>query len=247
MGGPSRRARVLATTTAITCTAILVGCSSGGGEPQGSGDGSARPAAPTSTPTPTAALTEDALRSAVLTTSELPVGGWTEKPGTSDGDGDGSGGTTSRDAESPGACAADFSEAFPDEFDDVPESGADWTRESTSSYLSVAVAADPDAAGHVRTVADAVADCPTDGATYTIDGQQQRITTVPLDLGEWGAASTCIRYELSSVTGETCMVAGDGHLVLVTVGSPYSFGVPEDTELRTIVDAAVQKAERSLT
>lgn len=245
---------MLATTTAITCAAILVGCSSGGGEPQGSGDGSAGAAAPTSTPTPTAALTEDALRSAVLTTSELPVGGWTEKPdtssGDSNGDGDGGGGTTSRDAESPGACAADFSEVVPDGFADVPEIGADWTRESTSSFLSTGVIADPDAAEHVRAIAAAVAECPTDGATYTIDGQQQRITTVPLDLGEWGAASSCIRYELNSstsVVGETCMVAGDGFLATVTVGSPYSFGVPEDTELRSIVDAAVQKAERSLT
>ncbi|WIE66161.1 hypothetical protein DEI99_006400 [Curtobacterium sp. MCLR17_036] len=240
---------MLATTTAITCAAILVGCSSGGGEPQGSGDGSARAGAPTSTPTPTptAVFTEDALRSAVLTTSELPVGGWTEKPDTSGGDG--SGGTTSRDAESPGACAADFSEVVPDGFADVPEVGADWTRESTSSFLSTGVVADPEAAEHVRAIAAAVADCPTDGATYTIDGQQQRITTVPLDLGEWGSVSSCIRYELNSstsVVGETCMVAGEGFLATVTVGSPYSFGVPEDDELRTIVDAAVRKAERAL-
>ncbi|WP_146243595.1 hypothetical protein [Curtobacterium sp. MCBD17_008] len=181
-----------------------------------------------------------------MTTADLPVGGWAEKPDTSSGDG----GTTSHDAEGPGACAADFSQQVPDEeLENAANAGRDWTREATSSFLSTGVATDADAEDHIQSIADAVRACPTAGGTYTIDGEDQRIATTLLDLGSWGDTSVCLRFEASgssSVAGKTCMVADGGHLVLVTTGSPYTFQLPEDDELRQIVDAAVRKAHEQL-
>jgi hypothetical protein len=212
-----------------------------------SADDAAPPGAGSAQPTPSASPPSDeTLQAAVLTTADLPVGGWAEKPDTSSD----SGGTTSRDAEGPGACAADFSQQVPDEeLENAANAGRDWTREATSSFLSTSVMTDADAEEHVQSIADAVRACPTAGSTYTIDGEDQRIATTLLDLGSWGDASVCIRFETSgsdSVAGKTCMVADDGHLVLVTTGSPYTFQLPEDDEVRQIVDAAVMKADEQL-
>jgi hypothetical protein len=244
MGEPSRRALALVAVMLVTAV-TTVGCSSSGSDRGRSADS----ASGTSTPAPTAArhFSADALRSAVLTTAELPVGGWTEKPDTSSGDGDG--GSTSSDAEGPGACAADFSGQFPKELEHTDNDGAAWTRQETSSFLNEGVAVDPGAEDHVEALADAVRGCPTAGSTYTISGQQQRVTTTLRDLGSWGDATACVRFEVAASTsfaGQACFVADDGYLVLVTTGSSYTFQLPQDDEVRKIVDAAVTKAEQKL-
>ncbi|PYY51788.1 hypothetical protein DEI84_01410 [Curtobacterium sp. MCBD17_023] len=230
---------MLATSIMFITAAATAGCSSAD-DPDSLGAGSAQPT-PSATP-----ASDEALPAAVLTTADLPVGGWAEKPDTSSG----SGGTTSSDAKGPGACAADFSQQVPDEeLENAASAGRDWTREATSSFLSTGVAADADGDEHIRSIVDAVRSCPTAGSTYTIDGEDQRIATTLLDLGSWGDASVCIRFEASgsnAVAGKTCMVADDGHLVLVTAGSPYTFQLPEDDEVRQIVDAAVTKAHEQL-
>jgi hypothetical protein len=253
MGEPSRRAIALATIMIITAVATA-GCSSGGDRAP-----SAHRASGTSTPESTAGTgssgtgsagtdtSPGALRSAVLTTAELPVGGWTEKPDTSS-DGD-DGGSTSSDAQGPGACAADFSQQVPKDLEDADNESSQWSREQTSSFLREGVAVDPGAKDHVQAIADAVRGCPTAGSTYTIDGQQQLIATTLLDLGSWGDATACVRFEVSasdSVAGKSCLVADDGFLILVTTGSAYSFQLAEDDEVRKIVDAAVTKAEQHL-
>lgn len=233
---------MLATSIMFITALATAGCSAAD-DAVSVGSGSARP-----TPSASAApqVPNEALEAAVLTTADLPVGGWVEKADTSSG----GGGTTSKDADGPGACAADFSQQIPDEeVSDATNAGREWTREATSSYLSALVAQVPDAEERVRSIADAVRGCPTAGSTYTIDGQEQRITTTLVDLGAWGDATACIRFEgggSGSVAGRLCMIADDGYLVGVVTGSQFTFQLPKDDEVRQIVDAAVTKAHEQL-
>ncbi|MEG8034472.1 hypothetical protein QP157_03790 [Sphingomonas sp. LR61] len=242
MGDIKQRTWAIGAAITITVGCALTGCVSSGNAYTDRGEG-AKTA--TATPSAPAGLTEDVLSGAVLTTTELPVGGWAEKP-SSDSTSDGA---TSTDAEGPGACGADFSDLLGEDLENTAQSGRDWTRESTGAYLNVGTFADPDAAEHVQAITDAVRGCPTEGSTFTIDGAEETIVTTVKDLGSWGSATYCGGFEArgaTTVAGTTCMIAGDGYGVTVLVGAAYSFDVPKDAEVQQIVEAAYQKADAQL-
>lgn len=242
MGETKRRTLAVAVTITVAMGYALSGCASSGDNDVDRGEGAQ---SASSAPSAPAGLTEDALAGAVLTTSELPVGGWAEKP-SSDSTGDGA---TSSDAEGPGACGADFSDLLGEDLENTPESGREWTRESTGAYLNLGAFADPDAAEHVQAITDAVRGCPTEGSTFTINGADQTIVTTVKDLGSWGSATYCGGFEsrgATTVSGTTCLIAGDGYGLIVLVGGAYSFDVPKDAEVQQIVEAAFKKATRQL-
>jgi hypothetical protein len=237
MGEHQHVRTVLAAATIAIASVVLVGCS--GGQQTDRAGGAASSSTPT--PTPTASATV-ALQDAVLTTAELPTGGWTLKPEES------SGGTTSTDKGSHNTCEGDFGDVFGGAAD-ADEAGSTWTREATSSTMSVSVIADTDAARHVSDLAAAIRSCPST-TTFTSDGQQASVALAVADLGAWGDERTCVRIQFDQggtfAYGTMCLVADNGSLVGMSAFSPYSSDLPTDDEVQQITTAAVDKAERVL-
>lgn len=233
----SSRHAFAASITAAVAALALVGCSTGTAAP--ADEGAQKPSQQSS---PAAAPTEDsaALQQLVLTTAELPTGGWTER---SSGGSVSGGDATSSDAAKGGACELNFG-SYVNAGLDTPTGQMQWNREATSSNLTIAVTGDASAATGVRALSDAIAKCPAVTA-FTSNGQDATTRITTKNLGTWGTARTCLGFELnlggSLGYGITCLVAVEDHLLLLSVVAPLSVQLPKDTEVTQITDAAVKK------
>ncbi|MBD8585936.1 hypothetical protein IFT90_15380 [Frigoribacterium sp. CFBP 8766] len=216
---------------------LLAGCTSNPSENESTGNDQ-----PSGTPTTSVASPAHDLQSAVLTTAELPTGGWTLDADTSTSTGE-----TSTDKGEADLCQGDLSGYF----DIGPDAGAsNWTRAETDATLAISVSPDDASTDHIRGVAEDLRGCPTQ-TTFTQNGQTARASVTSKDLGTWGDESLCMGLELQQSgmfpTGTVCVAAVDDYLVSVLTLSVYSFNAPADDETAQIMRAEVDKAAQSLT
>jgi hypothetical protein len=232
MGKPTYRL-VMAVVSMIAVVGLSSGCSAGSDQPDD--DTVVEPSAkPSNLPSaPSAADFEEA----VLTTAELPTGGWTLAPADAGG-----GSQTSTDKTAKDVCQSDYSGYFPA---DSVTGEASWSRESTDATLSLAVISDDAAAEHVAAMTDDLLACPTQ-SSFTSNGETVTTMVTVKDLGSWGDETLCLGFELSqggmTPAGTLCIIADGEHLVSVMALSAYSFKAPADDEVQQIVTAAVEKA-----
>jgi tetrahydromethanopterin S-methyltransferase subunit D len=235
---PRRITSLAVLSTAATLAFALAGCTS----PTSGGDAPAAPAeaAPSSAaPAPAATPdTGDSLKALVLTTSEIPVGGW-----TADGDlPTGSDGTeTSQDATGPGACGLVLDAYFDTS---QPNAAQTWSRAATSSTLISGIQVDPKAGQHIESLANALAACPPSSRSVQ-NGSPTTVNLSVKDLGGFGDARTCFTGNVfsnaSGFSATECLVAVGSRIVVTSVKATYASQLPSDDEVAKIMAAAVAK------
>jgi hypothetical protein len=215
------------------CTAAAAGDASAASD--ASADSATTPAVPAPASTPD---TADSLKALVLTTTEIPVGGWTPEGDTSSSS---TGAETSKDASGPGACGLDLSAQF-----DLtqPTAGQRWSRASTDSTLVAGVQADPAAKEHVESLATALAACPP-SSHFTKDGSPTTVKLSVVDLGSFGDAHVCFAGDtyanVTDVYLTQCLVAVGPRVVGTVAIAKYAAQKPSDGEVAKITAAAVAK------
>ena len=199
-------------------------------------------AVPETSNTPPAQATPqtDDLTGLTLTVADLPTGGWSLKPSTSDTSAE-----TSTDKTAGELCALDFTSVFPT---DLPEeNGATFTREKLNQQFITGVFNVEDGEQVVADLNTELASC-TEPVTSTTNGQESRSQIDALDGGETGIegeTKACRQMKMTfgytSVYGSFCIVAHGDLVVSTMTTGPYASTVQPD-EFVQLTNAATQKA-----
>lgn len=210
---------------------LVAGCSQA--EPPGAAPDAAQ--APSAHATPEA----DDLAGLALTVADLPSGGWTLKPATSEGT------ETSTDKTVGEVCGLDFTSAFPADMAD--DHGTVFSREKLEQQFSTGVYRLADAEKVVASLAAELALC-AEPVISTTNGQESRAEINELDDG--GASieadsEACRQMTMTFgyrvVSGSFCFIA-DGDLIVTTMTTGPSTSTVQPAEFAQLTNAATQKA-----
>jgi len=202
-------------------------------------------AAPDTAESPAADATPQAddLAGLALTVADLPTGGWTLKPATSEGT------ATSTDKSVGEVCGLDFTSVFPAEMAD--ESGTTFSREKLEQQFRTGVYRLADAERVVTGLAAELSSC-TEPVVSTTNGQEYRAEIDELDGGEAaieGDFAACRQMTMTFgyrvVSGSFCFIA-DGDLVVTTMTTGPSTSTVQPDEFAQLTNTATQKAFAAL-
>ena len=198
-------------------------------------------AAPDTAGAPSALATPEAddLAGLALTVADLPSGGWTLKPATSDGT------ETSTDKTVGAVCGLDFTSVFPADMAD--DNGTVFSREKLDQQFSTGVFRLEDAEEVIAGLAAELDSC-TEPVIATTNGQESRAEIDELDGGGAaieGDSGACRQMTMTFgyrvVSGSFCFIA-DGDLVVTTMTTGPSTSTVQPDEFAQLTNAATQKA-----
>ncbi|MBX0298650.1 hypothetical protein K2F54_01535 [Cryobacterium sp. 1639] len=197
--------------------------------------------APEPEPEPSSSQDVD-LAGLTLTVADLPTGGWTLDPATSDAES----AETSTDKTAGETCGLDFTSLFPP---DTAENdhGSTFSRTDLNQRFITAVVFVNDAEQLTSELSTELDSC-TGPHTSTSNGKDTRVEIDELVGGDQaieGDTKSCRQYEMAigytSMSGSFCFIA-DGDLITTTMTTGPSMSTVQPDEFVQLTNAATQKA-----
>lgn len=177
-----------------------------------------------------------------LTVADLPTGGWTLEPSTSDAEG----AETSTDKTAGEACGLDFTSLFPSDVAD-DDTGNTFSRADLDQRFVTAVVFVNDAERLTSELSTELDSC-TEPHTSTMNGKETRVEIDELVGGDSaieGDAKSCRQYTMAIgytlMSGSFCFIA-DGDLIATTMTTGPSMSTVQPEEFVQLTNAATQKA-----